>query len=143
VLVCGGILLLPRREKDLAAKGKFLLPYINARYFMPVILLAGLVLLLTFNDGFFSNLFNITSDNAQERIPMIIFLLLCIILTIGSVMKNLSLIPVLGLLSCCYLLTGMSASNWAWFSGWLAIGLVVYFIYGFRKSKLASDPSKN
>jgi hypothetical protein len=58
-------------------------------------------------------------------------------MAILSFVKNLSLIPVLGLLSCCYLLTGMEAANWMWFSTWLLIGLVVYFLYGFRKSKLA------
>jgi hypothetical protein len=36
-----------------------------------------------------------------------------------------------------YLLTGMSASNWKWFFIWFGIGLVVYFMYGYRKSKLA------
>jgi len=47
------------------------------------------------------------------------------------------LIPVLGLLSCCYLLTGMAVSNWLWFSVWLVIGLLCYFAYGYRHSKLA------
>jgi len=36
-----------------------------------------------------------------------------------------------------YLLTGMTKINWAWFSGWLLIGLIVYFSYGKHKSKLA------
>jgi basic amino acid/polyamine antiporter, APA family len=43
---------------------------------------------------------------------------------------------VLGLLSCCYLLTGMAPDNWKWFFVWFAIGLVVYFSYGFWKSRL-------
>ena len=67
---------------------------------------------------------------------MLVFLLVCIVMAVLSFVKNLSLIPVLGLLSCCYLLTGMEATNWIWFSGWLGIGLVVYLSYGYRKSKL-------
>jgi len=27
-------------------------------------------------------------------------------------------------------------SNWSWFLVWLAIGLVIYFSYGRKKSKL-------
>jgi basic amino acid/polyamine antiporter, APA family len=44
----------------------------------------------------------------------------------------------LGVASCLYLLTGMTLANWLWFGGWLGLGLVVYFLYGFKKSKLAS-----
>jgi APA family basic amino acid/polyamine antiporter len=51
-------------------------------------------------------------------------------------LKNLSLIPLLGLISCCYLLTGMAVSNWQWFGMWLLIGLVFYFLYGYKNSKL-------
>src|SRR5574337_718173 len=60
-------------------------------------------------------------------------------LSFGSSTAVLSLIPVRGLLSCCYLLTGMEASNWAWFFGWLLIGLVVYFLYGYRNSKIGME----
>jgi heme/copper-type cytochrome/quinol oxidase subunit 2 len=36
-----------------------------------------------------------------------------------------------------YLMTELGITNWAIFVVWLVIGLVVYFSYGFRKSKLA------
>jgi amino acid transporter len=73
-----------------------------------------------------------------SNIPMWIFILLCLWMVIRCFTKNLSLIPVLGLVSCCYLLTGMAVSNWMWFGVWLVIGLVIYFCYGYRKSKLAN-----
>jgi len=104
---------------------------------MPMLLLISFALLQYFNSGYIKDMFEITADNAQRNIPMIVFFILCILLSVFSFIKNLSLIPVLGLLSCCYLLTGMEAANWKWFSTWLAIGLVVYFSYGYRKSKLA------
>jgi hypothetical protein len=59
-----------------------------------------------------------------------------IILSIAAYFKNWSLIPLLGLSTCLYLLTGMTGSNWAWFGSWLALGLLVYFSYGYKKSKL-------
>lgn len=138
VLVCGGILLLPRRKDDaVETKGTFKLPYINAKWIMPLMVLISFSLLHYFNANYITDLFQITSDNAAKNIPMLVFFALCMVLAVLSFIKNFSLIPVLGLLSCCYLLTGMEAANWKWFSTWLAIGLVVYFSYGYRKSKLA------
>jgi len=133
VLVCGGVLTLPVREKE---QGKFHLPYINAKFIFPVIILITFILIFSLNPDYISSLFSISSDNAAKNIPMLVFLLLCVVMAVLSFLRNLSLIPVLGLISCCYLLTGMEASNWIWFSVWLLIGLVVYFAYGYRKSKL-------
>lgn len=138
VLVCGGVLTLPVKQKE---PGKFHLPYINGKFIVPFIVLLTFVLIFYFNPNFLSEQFNISGENAAKNIPMIVFLLLCIVMAFLSFVKNLSLIPVLGLLSCCYLLTGMEASNWIWFSVWLLIGLVVYLGYGYRKSKLALSKS--
>jgi hypothetical protein len=33
-------------------------------------------------------------------------------------------------------LTGMTISNWLWFFGWLIIGLLIYFSFGYKNSKL-------
>jgi len=71
------------------------------------------------------------------NIPMWIFILVFAYMTIRTFLKSLSFIPVAGLLSCCYLLTGMAGSNWLWFFVWFSIGLVVYFLYGRKHSKLA------
>ena len=40
------------------------------------------------------------------------------------------------------LLTGMTASNWKYFGIWFAIGLVVYFLYGYRNSKVGKASAK-
>jgi basic amino acid/polyamine antiporter, APA family len=130
VLVCGGVLTLEPREKE---QGKFHLTYINGKFIVPVIILLTFILIFYFNPYFIGDM--ITSSFAKS-IPMVVFLILCVVMAVLSFLKNLSLIPVLGLLSCCYLLTGMEATNWIWFSVWLVIGLVVYLLYGYRKSKL-------
>ena len=117
-------------------KGRFHLPYVNGKFIVPFIVLLTFSLIFYFNPNFLSEQFNISGENAAKNIPMIVFLVICIVMAVLSFVKNLSLIPVLGLLSCCYLLTGMEASNWTWFSAWLGIGLVVYLFYGYRKSNL-------
>jgi hypothetical protein len=63
-------------------------------------------------------------------------------MAVVSFFKDLSLIPLLGLISCCYLLTGMAVSNWKWFGIWLLIGLVFYFGYGYKNSTLKSQKIK-
>lgn len=148
VLVCGGVLLIPRKEKE---RGKFNMPYFNGRYLYPIIIFGAIIFILLWGNQYFSELFNgdfndySDSVNSSQylfqtpavKIATIIFWGICLVLSVLSFLKSLSLIPLLGLSSCLYLLTGMSASNWKWFFVWFAIGLVVYFIYGYRKSKLA------
>src|SRR5665647_1789372 len=46
------------------------------------------------------------------------------------------LVPVLGIFSCVYLMTFLSRDTWIRLIAWMAIGLVIYFAYGIRKSKL-------
>ena len=74
----------------------------------------------------------------KHKIPMWIFLIICVIISYYCVSKNLSLIPVLGLISCLYMMCELGISNWIGFGIWLVIGLVVYFAYGYRHSKLAN-----
>ncbi len=89
----------------------------------------------------FSNKHHIVvKDNTylEFRIAIFVFIILNILLCIITFIKNLSLIPLVGLSSCLYLLTGMSHDNWFWFGLWFAVGLVIYFCYGYRNSKLRS-----
>ena len=76
-------------------------------------------------------------DAATPNISLIIFWLCAVFLSVLTFIKKYSLIPLMGLITCMYLLTGMTKSNWAWFLGWLLIGVVFYFLYGYKKSKLA------
>jgi APA family basic amino acid/polyamine antiporter len=47
------------------------------------------------------------------------------------------LIPVLGVLSCAYLMLGLPWITWLRFGLWLVVGMFVYFLYGFSRSGLA------
>ena len=150
VLVCGGVLIIPRKEKQ---PGKFHLPYINGQFIFPLIVIAAIVLASLLSKNYFANLLNFNFSNnpdyvagklsfmdaATPNISLLIFWLSAIVLSIFSFIKKYSLIPLMGLITCMYLLTGMTKSNWAWFLGWLAIGLVIYLLYGYKKSKLANN----
>lgn len=130
VLVCGGVLLLPRRAHH---KGRFQLPYVNAKWIVPILFIIGVY----FFRDFITDKF--TGKNAHENFPFFIFLLLSAALTVTSFIKKLSLIPVLGLLSCLYLMTEMGYTNWLRFLIWLVIGLVIYFSYSYKNSVIAKE----
>jgi APA family basic amino acid/polyamine antiporter len=129
VLVCGGVLLLPR---EAAKAGRFHLPYINAKWIVPAIFIIGIYL---FHNAILS-LF--TAENAHENFPFFLFIILSAVLTVFAFIRNLSLIPVLGLLSCFYLMTQLGYTNWLRFLIWLVIGLVIYFTYSYKHSVLGS-----
>ena len=137
VLVNGGILLMPAREKK---KGSFNLPYVNSKYIFPIIFLGGLIGFYFWQPQFFHDLWNISDEKQGEfRLSIIIYIIINLILVVISYLKNLSLIPLLGLSSCLYLLTGMTHNNWFWFGLWFIIGLGIYFFYGKKHSKLNSE----
>lgn len=204
VLVCGGILLIPRKEKQ---PGKFNLPYVNGKLIFPALVFGTILIIALFAKSYFPDKFDFshekninalaanipstafdttvvsksleneitslansdtlfkplqtafateqnagtkvmlsknyikdanTTQSKTMKVSVIIFWILMIILAFLAFAKNYSLIPLLGVSSCLYLLTGMTLANWLWFGGWLGLGLVVYFLYGFRKSKLAN-----
>jgi basic amino acid/polyamine antiporter, APA family len=45
-------------------------------------------------------------------------------------------VPILGVLACLYLMLGLPWITWLRFGLWLLVGMVVYFFYGFRRSRL-------
>ena len=140
VLVCGGVLMLsPQSEAELlerSTKGKFRIPYVNSKFIFPVIIAVATFLTIQFVPTFFSNILDFSNGKMATNLPMLVFLLVCVVMSVLAIVKNLSLIPLLGLVSCCYLLTGMAVSNWMWFGVWLILGLIFYFIYGYKNSKL-------
>ena len=205
VLVCGGILLIPRKEK---IPGKFNMPYINGKFIFPLIVIGAIILASSLSKNYFADKIdfsfekkvesfaaaiprqqvdtakaaaviqqylsekndpdpdfikltsavnaapaapakyklatdfvskNDTTQSKTTKVSLVIFWLMMIGLALMSLVKNFSLIPLMGVSTCLYLLTGMTLSNWLWFGSWLGIGLVVYFLYGYRKSKLATN----
>ncbi len=138
VLVCGGVLLLPRKEK---IAGKFHLTHIDSHIIFPAIVLGAFAIAYFLVPGYFKGLIDFTkkNENVTMQISLIIFWITLPILAVFAVLKKWSLIPLLGLSTCLYLLTGMSAPNWFWFVVWFGVGLVIYFLYGYKRSRLALE----
>jgi basic amino acid/polyamine antiporter, APA family len=136
VIVCGGVLLLPQRVKE---KGKFHLPFIPSRIIFPFILIIAIALLAWKAPNYFANLLVWSGETACYNISSFVLWISLVALMIVGFFKNFSLIPLLGLSTCLYLLTGMTPNNWLWFAIWFGIGLVVYFGYGYRNSRLAKE----
>jgi APA family basic amino acid/polyamine antiporter len=207
VLVCAGVLVL--QNKPNIPRGKFKTPYINSKFIVPILLLAGIFYSFRFNEkatmDFINNVpqvnepasivtaltkeqtaevyqfliendkenvfTNKTNDLEQilseyhnneakyakvveslpiddslkyetgfslfkHKIPMYIFLIVLLGLTVWSWRQNLSLIPLLGLVCCLYMMAELSVWNWIYFFIWLLIGLAIYFGYSRKNSKL-------
>ena len=133
VLVCGGVLVL--QNKPDVERGSFRTPYMNAGYVLPVLLIGSLIYF--WSTGDLLQYFQIKSgSDFGQKIPSLIFWIFTLFLTVVSIPKKLSLIPSLGLLSCLYMMSEIPLQNWIYFGIWLLIGLVIYFTYSRKHSKL-------
>lgn len=133
VLVCAGVLKMQITPN--APRGKFRTPYINGQFIYPIMLAAGAV-------GLFTQYPEATRDwlsfkDGAHQIPMVLFLLVSLLMAYWTFIYKLSLIPVLGLVCCLYMMAQIPAHSWLGFFIWLAIGLVIYFSYGYKHSKVA------
>lgn len=142
VLVCGGILQLQNDKTRL--QSKFKTPYVNGKFIVPAMLIATVVLFQLYYPGGFKGYFDFTPAKNQTmwqvislKVPFFLFGIVFIVTAILSFLRNYSLIPVLGLLCCTYLLSESGTTNWERFLVWLLVGLAVYFLYGARNSRLA------
>jgi amino acid transporter len=132
VLVSGGVLLLPAIQKS---PGQFSLPYINGRFWVPALVLLFFYLTSDRLVSAFSNVFN----ESYQELLFIAYFVAAVLISIFSLLKNWSLIPVLGMLSCMYLMIEIPAISWSWFFAWMGLGLLLYFSYGYRNSNLRNQ----
>jgi amino acid transporter len=144
VLVCGGVLVL-QQNPEIREQRKFKIPYLNGRYYIPAIFIVILAVVIIYFPESFHRFFSLSDPEQpafsvwevlQHKIPMILFMILSVGILILSISKQLSLIPVLGLISCFFLMTELHITNWFRFGIWLIVGLLIYFLYSYRKSHL-------
>lgn len=133
VLVSFGVLMLPKLAESSTAK--FKLPYINSKYILPVLLL---LFLFVFRGRLLSSFENISNEDYKE-VLFLVFVLISIIVAVAGFIKNYSLIPIMGALSCLYLMTEIPPVSWMWFFIWMITGLIIYFFYGRNHSRLSEE----
>lgn len=140
-IVCAGVLV---KDKEFAGQKRYV-PYINSRYIIPVLflLVAGAVLYLNGDAAgkFFTDMTPTEPGETpiwtfSHKIPYIVFILFSILMAVLCIVKKLTLIPVLGVMFCTYLMTELGIKNWIRFGIWLIFGFVLYFVYGYWNSKL-------
>ena len=130
VLVSGGILIMNPRGKD-KGEGGFRIPYFNSRWFLLPVWALVLVVMFVSEDIAFR-----WTSLAEIEWPVWIFIVVAVVITLSAIWKQWSIIPVIGLLINLFLMSELGVTNWLRFVIWLIIGLVLYFSYGTKKSRL-------
>lgn len=133
VLVCGGVLLLPRRNKS--DENGFRLWYINGKWTFAALIFSSACLVFLFVPNYINEV-ALGNGVFMYVVSHRILWLLLGILGVITWFRNWNLIPLLGVAICLYLLTGMTLENWKWFGLWFLLGIIFYMSYGRRKSKL-------
>lgn len=129
-LVAAGVLLLPRIKKE---PGRFALPYINGRFIIPVIV----ALFIYVFKGRIGDAFRNFGNEDYQEVLFLIFVFTAILLSLLTAIRSYSFIPIMGVLFCLYLMVEIPANSWVVFFCWMALGLLIYFLYGYRNSRLA------
>ncbi|HNY13309.1 MAG TPA: amino acid permease, partial [Candidatus Wallbacteria bacterium] len=126
ILVCIGIVILKIKDPNRARPFK-----VPSGLFVNI--LASLVLGIATGYGAYYLSF------AYPTLPwsfLNILVILLLVLVVGFIWKYESAIPVLGMASCIMLTSGLTPTTWKRFFIWLAIGLIFYFTYGIKNSRL-------
>lgn len=148
VLVSGGIIVLNPLGRETGDGKGFRVPYADSRrYLIPIWIV---VLILMWKSGFnFSNMGTDHGENSstwlivRHHYPSLIFAVVSLVITYKAVLKRWSIIPVLGLLTNLYLMSELGATNWFRFGIWLVIGLLIYFSYGIKNSRINAEKQVN
>ncbi len=132
VLVCFGVLVLPRMAKE-AGSTAFRLPYLNGQFIIPAIV----AVFVYFSMNRISEAFANYANEGFQEILFLLFIFIAVVTGVLSFVRKYSVIPVVGALCCLYLMIEIPAISWMWFFIWMGIGLTIYFFYSRRRSKLA------
>ncbi|MFA5330579.1 MAG: amino acid permease [Prolixibacteraceae bacterium] len=141
ILVSGGILVMnPTGQQKHDGKG-FRVPYFDSRKFLLPIW--AVILIIVWRSGFENSIFasDVSGGSSlfgvvRNHFPFLIFCVVSLVISFQAVVKRWSLIPVMGLLTNLYLMSELGVTNWFRFGIWLVIGLVLYFMYGSKHSRI-------
>jgi len=151
VLVSGGVLMLETGKIRLRGKDReqgFHIPYLNCRYYLPLVWAGVFAVLWYWNPPELQQLMHKSLGGTNEPLgsflwhlfktefPIILFILAAIILTGISIWKQMTLIPVISLLINFYLMAQLGITNWMRFFVWLVIGLIIFFTFSRKHSRI-------
>jgi len=161
VIVSGGVIVLDQEDKKrlsttnhtnhtnhttITSPSGFRIPYLNSRYFLPFVWFGIVVIIYFWNPSGIRAIFGGATGKGDpeqfsftfhmDLIPLMIFLAIAVIITIWGIIKQFSLIPVMGLLTNLYLMAQLGITNWLRFGIWLIVGLTIYFTFSRKHSKL-------
>ncbi|HEX8734418.1 MAG TPA: amino acid permease [Pyrinomonadaceae bacterium] len=140
-IVCAGVLV---KDKEFAGEKRFV-PYINSEWIVPALFILIMVGIFYFNGEAVARFFTDYSPTEagestlgafSHKIPYFVFIIIALVMTYYAVARRLTLIPILGVMSCLYLMTELGITNWIRFAIWLLIGMIVYFFYSYSHSHL-------
>lgn len=135
IMVCGGVLYMDKT--GLSKKSKFRVPYINGKYIVGLGFVTAIILMIIYGQDSLVEWQTLgTKDVIFHKSLVVVFWGTWIVMSILSFKHNFSLLPVTGILVNLYLMSELGASNWLIFIIWLAVGLLIYFMYGYKHSKL-------
>ena len=137
ILVCGGVLML---QNNTSIERRFKVPYVNSKLITPFLFILSSYYVIAYNLSWFQE--NANPFININSMPMFFFFILFGIMAIQSYRKNFSLIPVLGIISCSYLVAQIDVRNWIGFILWLLVGLIIYFTFSQKNSKLNNSNLK-
>lgn len=138
ILVCGGVLYMD--YSGISKKSRFRVPFVNGKYIVGLGFLVGLFLMIYLDAGFWKQWHGKTTvDIFLHGILDVFFWLVWLVMSIITYRMNFSLLPVAGILINLYLMSELGTSNWFIFLLWLIAGLTIYFMYGYKNSKLNRD----
>lgn len=138
LLVSAGVMKMHAEQKH---KPAFRVPYISAQFIFPVFFTVFVIYACLFHFPLLLEYLGIKDGFSLAGIrsvfPHYLFVFLNLWLVYYSLKKKASLLPLIALLSCAYMLSESGATNWERFIVWMFIGLIIYLLYGYKKSKLA------
>ncbi|MFC3198702.1 amino acid permease [Parapedobacter deserti] len=135
ILVCAGVLYMD--YAGISKQSKFRVPYINGKYLIILGLLLAVFGIYFYGQDTIAEWRQLSFlEIIEHKLLLIIFWLVWLVLCVMGYIHRFSLLPVAGILINLYLMSQLGASNWFIFLVWLAIGLLVYFGYGYKHSKL-------
>jgi len=121
----------------MSKQSRFRVPYLNGKYLITLGFLLAIFAVYRYDQEAIAEWRQLTlTEILEHKLLVVVFWLTWVGLCIAGYLYRFSLLPVAGILVNLYLMAQLGASNWLIFVVWLLIGLLVYFGYGYKHSKL-------